>query len=145
MAVIGIDIGNVIIGGVGAEDTSFFTDDYLATPEIKNAFESITLLNSQHDVWLLSKCGEKVQARTLEWLKDRRFFDITGVDPEKVLFCRKRPQKAGIAKDHEFSVFIDDREDIIQSMEGTVQLPILFTSWQETLVQLKDARIIPWQ
>lgn len=144
MVRIGIDIGKVIIGGVGEADTSFFTDDYLTTPAVQDSFISISLINTQHEVWLLSKCGEKVQNRTLEWLEDRKFFEITGIPRERVLFCRKRPQKAGIAQAHDFSVFIDDREDIIESMKGVVKRPILFTSWQDTFTQLKDAKLLPW-
>lgn len=133
---VGIDIGNVIIGGDGPEDTSFFSDNFLRTPMIKDAFDSIATIASTSDVWLISKCGEKVQAKTLAWLEDRDFFAITGVNPEQVIFCKTRPEKAGIAERLGLDVFIDDRTDIIDSMKGIVAQPILFTSWDKVKINL---------
>lgn len=131
---VGIDIGNVIIGG-GGEDTSFFTDGFLNTPMIPGAFDSIKELSKSYDIWLLSKCGTKVQEKTLLWLADKDFFAETGVNPEQVIFCKTRPQKAGIAQENGFRVFIDDREDIIESMKGIVEQRILFTEWSKVKVQ----------
>lgn len=127
---IGIDIGNVIIGGAGA-DTSFFSDDFLLTPEVSGAFDAIAALTVHYDVWLLSKCGQKVQDKTLIWLSKHLFFEQTGVDPQQVLFCRQRSEKAGIAQGLGLSVFIDDRLDIISSMDGMVDHPLLFESWEQ--------------
>jgi hypothetical protein len=131
---IGIDIGNVIVGG-GGEDTSFFSDNFLKTPKIDGAFEAIQSLAEEFDVWLLSKCGQTVQDKSLAWLLHHDFYKTTGVNPEQVIFCRQRNQKAGIAKNLGFRAFIDDRNDIIDSMEGIVDQPILFTSWEEVKVR----------
>lgn len=128
---VGIDIGNVIIGGDGVEDTSFFTQDFLKTPMVPDAFASIAEISESFDVWLLSKCGNKTQEKTLLWLHDKNFFAQTGVAPQQVLFCQQRPQKALIAQELGFKVFIDDREDIIDSMRGIVQQPILFRTWEK--------------
>jgi hypothetical protein len=131
---IGIDIGNVIIGGATElPDTSFFSDNFLATPPIPESFESIQLLAEEFDVWLISKCGQKIQDRSLAWLEAYKFFEVTGVHPEQVIFCRQRKEKAPIAESLGLRVFIDDRVDIISSMEEIVDYPILFTSWRETL------------
>lgn len=127
---VGIDIGNVIIGG-GGEDTSFFSDGFLKTPMIPGAFDSIKEIAAKHDVWLISKCGARVQERTRDWLEDRDFFEITGVNPEQMIFCKTRPEKAVIAERLGLSVFIDDRDDIIDSMEGIVEQRILFTAWDK--------------
>lgn len=136
--IIGVDIGKVLIGGEesGMPDTSFFTGNHLATPEVKDAITSLAQLNAEHEVWLLSKCGPNTQQKTLEWLEDRDFYALTGIPAERVLFCRKRPQKAPIAAEHGFKVFIDDREDIIQSMKDVLPFPILFTSWEKTMREL---------
>jgi hypothetical protein len=130
---IGIDIGNVIFGG-GGEDTSFFGDNFLNTPTMEGSFEAIASLSQTYDIWLISKCGQKVQDKTLLWFAHHEFFEATGVNPEQVIFCRKRPEKAGIAESLGLRAFIDDREDIIESMKGIVDQPILFTSWAETHV-----------
>lgn len=130
---LGVDIGNVVIGG-GGEDTSFFGDNFLNTPMIPGAFTEIAELAQEFDVWIISKCGQKVQDKTLIWLEHHNFFEVTGVKREQVIFCRKRNEKAGIAESLGLVAFIDDREDIIDSMQGVVQQPILFTSWAETEV-----------
>ena len=73
---LGIDIGRVIIDGPahrGAGDTAFFEGDeaaMLATPEMAGSFPSIGRLVDLFAarVWLVSKCGPRVQARTLRWL-----------------------------------------------------------------------------
>ena len=136
---IGIDIGKVIIGGPSElPDTSFFGDNFLDTPPIPDSFESIRLLAEEFDVWIISKCGQKVQDRSLLWLAEYRFFEKTGVNPEQVLFCRKRTDKAPLAQSLGLRVFIDDRADIIASMEEAVEFPLLFSSWPEALRALKN-------
>jgi hypothetical protein len=135
---IGIDIGKVIIGGAAEQpDTSFFSDNFLETPPVPKAFESIQLLAKDFDVWLISKCGQKIQDRSMAWLKTYKFFELTGVKSEQVIFCRQRKEKAPIAASLELRVFIDDRVDIISSMEEIVDFPILFCSWEETLETMK--------
>lgn len=136
---LGIDVGKVIIGGAGEEDTSFFSDDFLLTPEVKNAFTSIKFLAGKYDIWIISKCGQKVQDRTLLWLEARGFFGFTGVSKEQVLFVRKRPAKAPLAVELGLIAFLDDRDDIIESMNGLVQHPILFKTWEQTLHDLAQA------
>jgi hypothetical protein len=37
----------------------------------------------------------------------------------------------------ELDIFIDDRQDIIDSMDGIVEYPILFTSWEQTNTELE--------
>jgi 5'(3')-deoxyribonucleotidase len=131
---IGIDIGKVIIGGTSEHpDTSFFSDNFLATPPIPESFESITMLAQEFDVWLISKCGQKIQERSLEWLEAYNFFDATTVKLEQVIFCLRRNEKAPIAESLGLRVFIDDRIDIISSMKGIVDYPILFSSWADTM------------
>lgn len=126
---VGIDIGNVIIGG-GGEDTSFFSDDYLQTPMVRGAMSGVAQIADRYDVWLISKCGLKVQLRTIEWLKRRQFYAFTGVNPAHTVFVKTRPEKADVAKALALHAMIDDRQDIIDSMQGIVPRPILFTAWQ---------------
>lgn len=139
---IGIDIGKVIIGGSGEEDTSFFSEGYLLTPEIQGAFESIRLLSQTFEVWIISKCGASVQAKTLDWLLSRDFYTQTAVDPSRVLFVRKRPQKAPLAQELGLVSFIDDREDIIASMHGKIPQPVLFLNWEQTLRDLSETGLL---
>src|ERR1700748_2618362 len=99
---IGIDIGRVIIGGEGA-DTSFLDGDEgaaMATPEVTGAFTSIAELWRRYEgrVWLVSKAGDRVQARTRRWLDARGFFAETGMTRDRLRFCRQRREKADHAR-----------------------------------------------
>ena len=75
-ATIGIDIGGVIISNASADaDTSFYTDSYLATPEIGGASNVIReLVEAGHTVHLVSKCGAAIQKRSCLWLEERGFY-----------------------------------------------------------------------
>lgn len=131
---LGIDIGRVIIDGSShptGDDTAFFKggiDNALRTPAMPGAFDAITRLVERFDgrVWLVSKCGERVQLRTREWLAHHRFFDRTGIDPEHLRFCRERPQKAIHCRDLAITHFIDDRPDVHVALAGIVPHRYLF-------------------
>ncbi len=133
---IGIDIGNVIIGG-GGDDTQFFGDDYLATPEVAGAASSIYPLGVDHEIHLVSKCGPKVERRTMEWLKHWAFIPSFILPTQRIHFVRKRHLKAPMAQALELDIFIDDREDVLVHMEGIVKHRILFTSWEQTNKELE--------
>lgn len=131
---LGIDIGRVIVGAAdenGQADTSFIsgTDEHaLATPPVEGAFETIALLGARLEgrVWLVSKCGPRIQALTRRWLLARGFHDATGIPPENLRFCRERPQKREHAADLGLTHFIDDRVDVLQHLRGIVPSLYLF-------------------
>jgi hypothetical protein len=132
---IGIDIGNVIIGGDG-EDT-FFSDNFLETPEVRDAFKSIReIIEAGNEVFLISKCGAIVQSKTLQWLKFYEFSGRTGFT-DTPYFVYHRMDKAPVARALDLLVFIDDRMDVLDSM-GRVRYPLLFTSWEETMKDLRE-------
>lgn len=149
---IGIDIGRVIIGGDG-EDT-FFTDEYLDTPEVSGAYDSIDTIvygdkiiipdpegglgtfKLENEIHFISKCGKTVEQKTMEWLYSRKYYYL--IDNQNVHFVRKRHLKAPMAQALELDIFIDDRQDIIDSMQGIVAHPILFTSWEQTNKELQE-------
>jgi len=133
---IGIDIGRVIIGGNG-EDT-FFTEDFLETPEVPGAFEAIfELPKAGHEIHLISKCGEAVENKSLIWLNYYGFL-YAAVPRHRVHFVRKRHLKVFMAQALELDIFIDDRQDIIESMQKVITHPILFTSWEQTNAELRE-------
>lgn len=129
---LGIDIGRVIIGpGEGHQDTSFLNgseDDAMRTPPMPGAFDTIARLVTalRGRVWLVSKCGPRVQDRTRRWLAHHRFFERTGVPPQQLRFCRKRRDKAPICEKLRLEAFIDDRPDVLAPMEGIVRWRYLF-------------------
>jgi hypothetical protein len=127
---LGVDIGRVIIAGDGP-DTSFVggsEEDALSAPPIEGAFEALTRLREHFAgrIWLVSKCGARVQARTRLWLAHHQFFERTGIDPLHLRFCRTRPEKAPICAELGITCFIDDRVDVLAEMRDIVPTRILF-------------------
>ena len=126
--VLGLDIGRVIINAAdssGQADTSFLSgsdEAALSTPASPGALEAIHELVAAFDgrVWLVSKCGPRIQQLTKRWLRRQRFHELTGVRQDRVLFCLKRPQK----RDHCLAIgathFVDDRLDVLQHLVGLV-------------------------
>jgi hypothetical protein len=131
---LGIDIGRVIIDGAAnpaGGDTAFFSGDeavMLATPEMPGAIAVIARLVPLFAgrVWLVSKCGPRVQARTLRWLDARDFCRRTGVPRENVLFCRARPEKRGYCEDLRLTHFIDDHPEVHAAIRGAVEHQYFF-------------------
>jgi hypothetical protein len=127
---LGVDIGRVIIAGDGP-DTSFVggsEEAAMRAPEVPGAFAALTRLGRSFGgrLWLVSKCGPRVEARTRRWLAARRFFEITSIDPQRVVFCRTRPEKAPICARLGITAFVDDRWDVLASMAGVVPSRFLF-------------------
>jgi hypothetical protein len=120
----------VIIAGDGP-DSSFLSgteDAAMAIPPMPEAVESIASIvrAAESRVWLVSKCGPRIQARTRLWLKRWRFFEGTGLPAENLRFCLKRPEKADHARALSLTHFIDDRLDVIDALRGVVANLILF-------------------
>lgn len=127
---LGVDVGRVIIAGDGP-DTSFLgvsDDDAMRAPAMEGAFESLARLVALYEgrVWLVSKCGERVQQRTRRWLAHHGFFEATGLRQDRVRFCRERREKAPICAELRVTCFVDDREDVLAAMAGVVPTRILF-------------------
>jgi hypothetical protein len=114
---LGLDVGGVIIDRVNdAEDTSFFGNRYLETTAVPGVFAALrTLADARFggEVYLVSKCGRRVQERTLEWLAHHDFYAATSISPEQVHFCRKRADKAGVCSELGITHFVDDRLEVL--------------------------------
>lgn len=132
---LGVDIGRVIIGGARppgeGEDTSFFQggmDAVLRTPAAEGALETLPRLVERVGgrAWLVSKCGERTERRTLAWLDYHDFYNRTGIPPDHVRFCRARPDKAIHCRELGITDFIDDRLDVHQALRGVVPRRYLF-------------------
>jgi hypothetical protein len=122
---LGVDIGRVIIEGDGP-DTSFVggsESDAMRAPPMAGCFDALTRLCARFDgrVWLVSKCGPKVQERTRRWLDRQRFFQTTGIPYGHLHFCRDREDKAPICEKLGIGLFVDDRLDVLTAMGGIVR------------------------
>lgn len=131
---LGVDVGRVIIDGSShpsGDDTAFFKGglaNVLRTPPMARVFEVLPGLVERFEgrVWVISKCGERVQQRTLAWLAHHDFYDRTGIPPESVRFCRERREKAVHCRELGITDFIDDRLDVLEAMRGVVPRLYLF-------------------
>jgi hypothetical protein len=125
---LGVDIGRVIIDGPhhpGGGDTAFFQGDtaaMLATPAVEGAFDALTRLTVRFsgNVWLVSKCGERIERRSLAWLTHHRFPERTGIPLGHVRFCRARAQKAIHCAELGITHFVDDRAEVHAALDGVV-------------------------
>lgn len=94
----------------------------LSTPASEGALDAIAELTRAFSgrVWLVSKCGPRIQQLTRRWLQRQSFYERTGVRQDHVRFCLKRPQKrdhcAAIGATH----FVDDRLDVLEHLAGLV-------------------------
>jgi hypothetical protein len=131
---IGIDIGRVIMAASdeqGRADTSFLkgSDEVaMRTPPNRGAFEVIGALveRAAGRVWLVSKCGPRIQALTRRWMHHHAFYAKTGMVEDNVRFCLERRDKALHARELALTHFIDDRLDVHEHLRGIVPSLYLF-------------------
>jgi hypothetical protein len=127
---LGVDIGRVIIHGDGP-DTSFIggsDEDAMRAPPMDGVFDALRRLRARFGgrVWLVSKCGARIEARSRAWLAGTRFFETTGIPPEQLRFCKNRKDKAPICLELGLDFFVDDRIDVLVPMAGIVPNRFLF-------------------
>lgn len=127
---LGVDIGRVIIEGDGP-DTSFIggtEEQAMRAPEMTGAFAALARLCAlfERRVWLVSKCGKRIEERSRRWLEQRGFFDVTGIPRPNLVFCRERWMKASICRDLGIGWFVDDRVDVLMPMAVIVPHRFLF-------------------
>jgi hypothetical protein len=119
------------LGNVQRDDTTFLHGDHdaaLRTPAMAGVFDVLPRLVAHFGgrVWIVSKCGERIQRRTLQWLEHNDFYRRTGIEPMHVRFCRKRPDKATHCAQLGITHFVDDRTDVHEALLGVVAHRYLF-------------------
>jgi hypothetical protein len=134
VARVGVDVGRVLISAAdedGASDTSFLSGSdaaALETPATPGGFEAVAELvrATGGRVWLVSKCGARVEALTRRWLEHHGFHERTGVPREHLRFCRARREKREHALALGLTHFVDDRLDVLGFLRGVVPHLYLF-------------------
>jgi hypothetical protein len=124
----------VIEGGLGtdeAADTSFLgssLEEAMESPATPGAFEIIPRIIEVFEgrVWIISKCGEETQRKTVAWLDHHDFYGRTGLPRGNVRFCRERAEKAIHCRDLGITHMIDDRLDVLRAIRGVVPHLYLF-------------------
>jgi hypothetical protein len=130
---LGIDIGRVIIDGPShpGGDTAFFSGDdavMLATPEMAGCAAALAALSGLFGgrVWLVSKCGPRIQNRTLHWLDEHDFYARARVPRDQVRFCRERREKRGHCEQLRLTHFVDDHPEVHKAIRGAVDYQYFF-------------------
>lgn len=142
---IGCDIGKVISGGdTDSEQSTMFSDDYLQTPAVTGAIETLAWLQAQpgiESIRLLSYCKERMEQKSRQWLDHVDFWRRTGIprQPDSLQFVRARPEKAVYARRWELTHFVDDRFDCLGPMAGLPSIETLF--W----FRPKPGQLVPMQ
>lgn len=131
---LGVDFGRVIQGASapsGAADTAFLQgglSDALRSPATEGVFDALPRVVALFGgrAWIISKCGERVQRRTLRWLEHHDFFARTGIPYGNVRFCRRRAEKAVHCAELGITHMIDDRLDVHRALRDVVPYRYLF-------------------
>lgn len=131
---LGVDFGRVIQGAAlpsGDADTVFLggsLDEALESPATDGAIDTLARLVPLFDgrAWVISKCGERIQQRTLAWLDHHDFYDRTGISRGNVRFCRRRQDKAVHCRTLGITHMIDDRIDVHRAVLDVVPHRYLF-------------------
>jgi hypothetical protein len=127
---LGVDIGRVIIHGDGP-DTNFIGGsdaDAMDAPPMAGVLEALARLCARFEgrVWIVSKCGPRIEARSRAWLRAHRFFETTAIPHKNIRFCKSRKEKAPICLDLGIDFFVDDRIDVLLPMAAIVAHRFLF-------------------
>ena len=140
----GTDFGGVINpGGRGAD--SFFSDNFLETPRLPDSFETLAALNAVYgnEMYVVSKCGPRIQDRTLRWMEANNFYGETKIAPDHIIFCLERIQKAGICRELGIRAFIDDHADVFANFDASTTRYLFGPQSDETLISAHAQGLIP--
>ncbi len=149
--VLGVDFGRVINDSANhpsGDDTSFLTGGYhqaMATPEMAGAAVTLSRLSALFDgqVWVVSKCGPRIQELTQQWICHHDFMARAGIPAGNIRFCLRRPEKADHAAQLGITHFIDDRADVLEHLAGIVAHRYLF-GLTSPVVPDGAIRVIDW-
>jgi len=126
---LGLDIGGVLVDRAFHEtDTSFFGGDPMGAPPVTVMLEELPAVAArfEHRVHLVSKAGPTIARVTREWLEHLGFFAVTGIARHHVHFVSKRSEKAAVCERLGITHFVDDRNDVLESLDGVVAERYLF-------------------
>src|SRR3990167_1359211 len=119
--VLGVDFGGVITDRKKNDgtDIAFKGENYLQTTPVINSFESLRELNKQFEgrVYVVSKCGLHTELKTRKWMSHNGFYDLTGISPTNIHYCRERNEKVPICRWIGATHFIDDKLEVLSYLD----------------------------
>ncbi|MGE3512852.1 MAG: hypothetical protein AB7N65_28655 [Vicinamibacterales bacterium] len=127
---VGIDFGGVMVRAShwNRDDETSPQGTSEAERATEGMFDSVRAIAAAcaGRVWIVSKAGPRMQARTLAWLRAVDFFARTDVTQDHVRFCLSRIAKDAICRELEITHFVDDRVHVMQILRKTVPHLYLF-------------------
>ena len=141
---LGVDIGNVIINNrpfAGINDETIWNEKYSTIQAADDVFDCLKKLNEgkfKNNIYLVSKLKIEHDSRTLAWLRDNKFFERTGINPENLFFCRERSEKERICRENNIAYFIDDRLEVLSYMVGVVPNLYLYQPDEKEVAEFKQ-------
>jgi hypothetical protein len=84
---VGVDVGGVLIGISSGSTDTMFAGDHRAAPEVAGAVDGVAALVAAlgpPNVFIISKAGDSMARKTLEWMHARDFFGRTNMLEECV-------------------------------------------------------------
>jgi len=132
----GIDLSNVILKNLSYENRIKFAEKNTDISTIANhvnlipdALIAVRFLVHQvgkDNVWILSKSLDKEIDVNLNVLDRYKFYNITGLDRQQVLFIPHDADKLPVIKSLQLEGFIEDKGFIINHIQHYVKFPIWF-------------------
>lgn len=146
---LGIDCGNVILEQMNG---TLVNDSITA---IRTIVESRIFSDEDNvRIWVVSKCGPRVQQLSRKWLQEVDFWNLTGIPERNLEFCLNFWEKEPICQRLEITHFIDDRPKVLNCLTSVETLyafnpttkamreyrqskpMIIVRSWEELLLDL---------
>lgn len=132
----GVDVSNVILRNLPESLQRFHEQENSCSEEISRHLKLIpeALLGIQFltqkvgigNVWIIAKAEKKqIQAIRLAFNK-LKFYNVTGLKRDQVLFVSERQDKIPVIKCLELEGYVDDRGEIIHSVQNFVKCPLWF-------------------
>lgn len=113
----------------GTTPEFFQSGDYSTIPEVAGAFEALRYLNVEKFpgcAFVVYNATNVANQKIMSWLSAKRFFERTGIFPEKVTRTEHGRNKWSICERYAATHFIDDRLEVLQHLVGKVSNLLLF-------------------
>ncbi len=133
----GVDIGNVLIKNLPMKTQLLLTERKIPPQEVvkqlslvPDALLGLRFLSQRvgpENVWIVSKASPHQREVSRLALEKFRFYPTTGLKPDQVLFCPERKDKRPIIKALDLEGHIDDRGEVIESIQKFVKCPVWFS------------------
>lgn len=115
---LGVDCGNVILEQMNGTPVPG------ALVALRSIVQSgiFTDPSGKVNIWIVSKCGPRVQELSKGWLEDIDFWNFTGMPKSNLEFCLKFWEKEPICQDLGITHFIDDRPRVLNCLTSVDNL-----------------------